>query len=65
MGISGFILFLFLGGAAGTARLDSTQIAFDSMKLCESERTRLESYFYKQGFTNVKGICIQTREQGK
>ena len=62
MGVSSFILFLYLGTASGTTNINSTQIAFDSMKLCEKERTRLESYFYKQGFTNVKGICMQTAE---
>lgn len=62
MGISGFVLFLYLGTAAGTARVDSTQIAFESMSLCEKQRVRVEKYFYDQGFTNVKGICIQTAE---
>lgn len=55
---AGFALILYLG----STRVDASIIYFDSMNLCEKERTRVESYFYDKGFTNVKGICVQTKE---
>ena len=55
---AGFALILYLG----SAKVDASIIYFDSKKLCEKERVKVESYFYDQGFTNVKGICVQTKE---
>lgn len=55
---AGFALILYLG----STRVDASIIYFDSMNLCEKERTNVESYFYDKGFTNVKGICVQTKE---
>ena len=53
-----FALILYLG----STKVDASIIYFDTMKLCEKERVRVESYFYDKGFTNVKGICVQTKE---
>jgi hypothetical protein len=53
-----FALILYLN----STRVDASVIYFDSIRLCEKERVRVEKHFYDMGFTNVKGICVQTQE---
>lgn len=53
-----FALILYLN----STRVDASVIYFDSIRLCEKERVRVEKYFYDKGFTNVFGLCVQTKE---
>lgn len=53
-----FALILYLG----SYRTGAEVVYFDSAKLCERERVRVEKFYYDKGFNNVAGICIQTQE---
>jgi hypothetical protein len=53
-----FALILYLN----STRVDASIIYFDSMKLCEKARVQSEKHFYDKGFTNVTGLCVQTKE---
>ena len=51
-----FALVLYFGSVT----VNPVVINFENGTLCEKERTRVEKYYYTQGFTNIKGVCIQT-----
>jgi len=53
-----FALILYFGSVT----VNPVVINFESGSLCEKERARVEKYYYMQGFTNIKGVCIQTKE---
>lgn len=57
--ISKFVLILYFGVATNT---NPIAVNFETRELCEKERKHIEQYYYSVGLSNVKGICVQTKE---